>query len=93
MFRGEIHASGRGKDGGRRGSRGREKEVEKEKEDREVSPAVHRYRTVLAELLFRFVDLADEIDQAFARLRHALIRPFGEVKLPDRPRLPVLQGE
>ena len=54
------------------------------------SPAVDRDGAVLAELLLGLVHLTDEVDEAFPRLWHALLRPVRELKLPDRPRLPIL---
>ena len=46
--------------------------------------------SVLSELLFGFVHLPDEVDEALARLGHALLRPLSELELADCPRLTVL---
>ena len=54
-------------------------------------PAVNRDWPLLAKLLFSFVHLADKVDEHLTRLRHTLFRPVGELKLPDRARLSVLQ--
>ena len=48
-----------------------------------------RDRALLAKLLLRLVDLADKVDEALARLGHALLRPVREVELPDCPGLSV----
>ena len=53
-------------------------------------PAVDGNGSVLSELLLGFMHLADEVDEALAWLGHALLRPIGEVELPDRSRLAVL---
>ena len=49
--------------------------------------------SVLAELLLRFMHLADEVDKSFAGLRDALLRPVGEMELPYRSRLAVLDTQ
>lgn len=54
-------------------------------------PAVHRDRSVLAELLLCFVHLADEVDETLSWFGHALLGPVGELELPHRPGLTVLQ--
>jgi len=46
--------------------------------------------TVLAELLLRFMNLPDEVDEPLAGLGDSLFRPVGEVELSDRSRLSVL---
>jgi len=43
-------------------------------------------RTFLAELLFRLVHLSNKVYETFGRLGHALLRPVGELELPDGPR-------
>lgn len=51
-----------------------------------IIPAVDGDRTFLAELLFSFVYLSDEVYEPFSRLGHALFRPVRELELPDGPR-------
>ena len=51
---------------------------------------MHRDGPVLPELLLGLVHLPDEVDEALARFRHALLRPVCELELPDCPRLPIL---
>lgn len=41
---------------------------------------------VLAKLLLRLMHLSQEVDEALAVLRHALLRPVRELELADRPR-------
>jgi len=43
----------------------------------------------LAELLFGFVHLADEVYEALSRLWNTLFGPVDELELPHRPRLAV----
>lgn len=50
---------------------------------------MHRNRSLLAELLLRLVHLADEVDEAVAGLRDALLRPVVELELPERTRATV----
>lgn len=51
---------------------------------------MHRDGPILPELLLGLVHLPDEVDEALARLGHALLWPVCELELPDRPRLPIL---
>lgn len=53
-------------------------------------PTVDRDRSILAKLLFCFMYLTDEVDEAFSWLWHSLFGPVRELKLPYCPRLPVL---
>ena len=46
-------------------------------------------RPLLTKLLLGLVHLADEVDEALAGLRDALLRPVGEVELANRSRLTV----
>lgn len=43
-------------------------------------------RTFLSELLFRLVHLSNKIYEPFGRLGYTLLRPVGELELPDGPR-------
>lgn len=54
------------------------------------APAVDGDGPVLAELLLGLVHLADEVNEALPRLRHALLRPVRELELPDGAGLAVL---
>ena len=45
---------------------------------------------ILAKLLFRFMDLANEIDEALAGLWHALLWPISELELADCSGLTIL---
>ena len=49
--------------------------------------------SVLAKLLFCFVDLANEVNKSFSRLWHSLLWPVSELELPHGSGLPVLQKE
>lgn len=53
-------------------------------------PTVDRDRSILAKLLFCFMDLADEVDESFSWLWHSLFGPVRELKLPYCPWLPIL---
>lgn len=57
------------------------------------SPTVDWDRPVLAKLLFCFMYLANEIDEALSWFWHSLLRPVCELKLPYCPRLPILKAE
>lgn len=50
-------------------------------------------RSILAKLLFCFVNLADEVNKSFSRLWHALLWPVSELELSHCSGLTVLQGE
>jgi hypothetical protein len=52
-------------------------------------PAMYCDWSFLAELLFGFVHLADEVYEALSRLGHTLFGPVDELELPHRPRLAV----
>lgn len=56
-------------------------------------PTVDRDRPILAELLFCFMYLANEIDEALSWFWHSLFRPVCELKLPYCPWLPILETE
>lgn len=56
-------------------------------------PTVDRNRPILAELLFCFMYLANEIDEALSWFWHSLFRPVCELKLPYCPRLSILGTE
>lgn len=47
---------------------------------------MHGNRAVLTELLLRLVHLPQEVNEALATLRHALLRTVGELELADRSR-------
>lgn len=47
----------------------------------------------MAKLLFCFMDLADEINESFSGLRHALLWPVSELELSHCSGLTVLRGE
>ena len=49
--------------------------------------------SLLPKLLLGLVHLADEVDEALARLGHPLLRPVRELELPDGARLPVLHTD
>jgi hypothetical protein len=49
------------------------------KKKRFLLPAVNRDWSLLSELFFRFVNLPDEVDEAFAGLGNALLRPVREL--------------
>lgn len=51
-----------------------------------IIPAVDGDGTFLAELLFRFMYLSDEVYKPFSRLGNALFWPVGELELSDSPR-------
>lgn len=55
----------------------------------DTSAAVYCDGSFLAELLFGLMHLAEELDEAFARLRHALLGPVSELKLADSARLAI----
>lgn len=57
------------------------------------SPTVDRDWPILAELLFCFMYLADEVDEALSWFWHSLFRPVRELKLPYCPWLSILGGE
>lgn len=46
---------------------------------------MHSDGPVLSELLLGLVHLAEEVYEAFAALRDALLRPVSELELADRP--------
>jgi len=50
-------------------------------------------RSVLTELLLRFVHLAHEVDESFAGLWDSLFWPVGELELTHGPRLTVLHSQ
>lgn len=56
-------------------------------------PTVDRYGSILTKLLFCFMHLADEVDEAFPWFWHALFWPVCELELPDGPWLSVLKAE
>lgn len=49
--------------------------------------------SILTELLFRLVNLSDEINETFAGFWNALVRPFGELELSYGARLAVLSKD
>ena len=51
---------------------------------------MHNDRPFLPEAFFGLVHLSDEIDEAFASLRHALLRPLRVEKMADGSRLSIL---
>lgn len=53
-------------------------------------PTVDRDRTILAELLFCFMYLANEVDETLSWFWHSLFRPVCELKLPYCPWLSIL---
>lgn len=57
------------------------------------SPAMDWNGSILAKLLFCFMDLANEVNKSFSRLWHSLLWPVGELELPHGSGLPVLQNE
>ena len=54
---------------------------------------MHGDGAVLSKLLFGFMNLANKINEALPGFWYALLRPVGELELPDGPRLAVLHGE
>ncbi len=56
-------------------------------------PTVDRYGSILTKLLFCFMHLADEVDEAFPWFWHSLFWPVCELELPDGPWLSVLKAE
>ena len=50
---------------------------------------MHRYRTLLPELLLCLVDLSYEVNEALAGLGHSLLGPVSELELPDGAALAV----
>lgn len=54
-------------------------------------PTVDRDRAILAELLFCFMYLADEINEPLSWFWHSLFRPVCELKLPYCPWLAILR--
>ncbi len=56
-------------------------------------PTVDRYGSILTKLLFCFMHLANEVDEAFPWFWHALFWPVCELELPDGPWLSVLKAE
>uniref|UniRef100_A0A8W7NYZ1 Uncharacterized protein n=1 Tax=Anopheles coluzzii TaxID=1518534 RepID=A0A8W7NYZ1_ANOCL len=59
-------------------------ERDKDASATDARTAMHRNRTVLAELFLCFVNLANEVDKTFARLWYALFRPVNELELAHR---------
>ena len=57
------------------------------------APAVNGDWSVLSELFFRFMDLPNEVDEPFARLRDSLLGPIGELELSNCSRLAILHCE
>ena len=49
--------------------------------------------SILAKLLFCFMDLANEVNKSLSRLWHSLLWPVSELELPHGSGLPVLQKE
>lgn len=54
------------------------------------SPAMDWNGSILAKLLFCFMDLANEVNKSFSRLWHSLLWPVSELELPHGSGLPVL---
>lgn len=50
-----------------------------------TSTAVYRDRSILTKLLLGLVNLANELNEALARLRHPLLGPVCELELSYRP--------
>lgn len=56
-------------------------------------PAMDWNGSILTKLLFCFVDLANEVNKSFSRLRHSLLWPVSELELPYSSRLAILWRE
>lgn len=54
-------------------------------------PAVYSDWSVLSKLFLGFVHLSDEIDEAFSRFWHPLLRPVSELELADGSGLAILE--
>lgn len=46
--------------------------------------------SILSELLFSFMHLANEVNESLPGFWHSLLWPIRELKLPDGPRLTIL---
>lgn len=57
------------------------------------SPAMDWNGSILAKLLFCFMNLANEVNKSFSRLWHSLFWPVSELELPHCSGLTVLQRE
>jgi hypothetical protein len=59
--------------------------------DIDFVPAVYRDRTVLTELLLRFLNVSDEFNEAFTRSRYPLLGPISKLELTYGARLAILK--